>query len=308
MRNQKLTIPQKPKPTVPKRNWKHYKLWKAVKKAIYTMPARFESELVISGVLATDLFAFNSSLSATIEEQVVASLNELRSDWDPEQKYSLYSFERQPQTFPDVVLRTSVPNITPKIIMGIELKGWYALAKEGEPSFRYKVTPAVCAPADLLVVVPWALSQVISGSPQVFAPYVISARQAAEYRNWYWEYARGGQSKNRGVEMSAAINQYPKKSDPISDQPESDSGSNFGRIARSGVMEDYVKERFDDTLAGIPLWAWQKFLLLFTEEQTTEKIQVGLDKLKARVGTIPKDRRSNMAVILREVAEIMTGD
>ena len=40
--------------------------------------------------------------------------------------------------------------------MGIELKGWYVLAKEKEPSFRYKVTPAVCAPADLLVVVPWA--------------------------------------------------------------------------------------------------------------------------------------------------------
>ena len=277
-------------------------------KAIYAMPARFESELVISGVLATDLFAFNSSLSATIEEQVVASLNELRSDWDPEEKYSHYSFERQPQTFPDVVLRTSVPNIKPKIIMGIELKGWYALAKEAEPSFRYNVTPAVCAPADLLVVVPWALSQVISGSPQVFAPYVIGARQAAEYRNWYWEHTRGGQNKNRGVEMSAATNQYPKKSDPISDKPKSDSGKNFGRIARSGVMEDYVKERLDDTLAGIPLWAWQKFLLLFTEGQTTEKIQVGLEKLKARVGKIPNDRRSNMAVILREVAEIMTGD
>jgi hypothetical protein len=49
--------------------------------------------------------------------------------------------------------------------MGIELKGWYVLAKEKEPSFRYKVTLTVCAPADLLVVVPWALSNVISGRP-----------------------------------------------------------------------------------------------------------------------------------------------
>ena len=53
------------------------------------MPSRFESEFVISGVLATDLFAFNSSLGATIEEQVTASLNELRTVRDPGNRYSL---------------------------------------------------------------------------------------------------------------------------------------------------------------------------------------------------------------------------
>ena len=39
-------------------------------------------------------------------------------------------------------------------LLGIELKGWYVLSKEGEPSGRYKVTPAACAPQDLLVIVP----------------------------------------------------------------------------------------------------------------------------------------------------------
>ena len=110
------------------------------------MPSRFESELAISGVLTADFFAFNSSLGATIEDQVTASLNELRSVLDPDNQYSLYGFERQPQTFPDVVLRTSAPDIEPPILMGIELKGWYVLAKEREPSFRYKVTPAACSP------------------------------------------------------------------------------------------------------------------------------------------------------------------
>ena len=307
MRNQKLIAPE-PQPTEPEHCWDHYELWLAVKNAINTLPSRFESELVISGVLATDLFAFNSSLSATIEEQVVASLNELRSVWDPKQKYPLYSFVRQPQTFPDVVLRTSAPDAEPQIVMGIELKGWYALAKEAEPSFRYKVTPAVCAPADLLVVVPWVLSKVISGSPQVFAPYVIGAKYAAENRNWYWEHERGGNSTNRGVELSEAKNHYPKKTDPISDRATSDHGNNFGRIARSGVMGDYVKELFDDTLAGIPLWAWQKFLLLFTEEQTAEKIQAGLNRLEARVNTIPENKRDDLSDMLCEVANIIARD
>ena len=178
------------------------------------MPARFESELSVSGVLASDLFAFNASLSATIEEQVVASLNQLRSVWDPEDEYPLYSFERQPQTFPDVVLRASAPDSDPHIIMGIELKGWYVLAKEGEPSFRYTATPAVCAPADLLVVVPWALSRVISGSPQVFPPFVMGARDAARLRNWHWEHARRT-SSNPGVIMASASGYYPAKADPF---------------------------------------------------------------------------------------------
>ena len=122
----------------PSNQWEHYGLYESVKKAIYALPANFESSLRIQGVLATDLFAFNSSLGATIEEQVVAALNKLRAVWDPNQKYALYEFERRPQTFPDVVLKTSSPGQKPEIILGIELKGWYVLAKEKEPSFRYK--------------------------------------------------------------------------------------------------------------------------------------------------------------------------
>ena len=273
-----MAIPPQPLPTSPLDTWEHFALWEAVKGALFTLPSRFESELVVSGVLATDLFAFNSSLGATIEEQLVASLNRLRAVWDPEEKYAHYSFERQPQTFPDVVLRHSDPSFQPRVIMGIELKGWYVLAKEREPSFRYKVTPAVCAPADLLVVVPWALSRVISGSPQVFSPFVMGAREAAEYRNWYWEHGRTSQG-NKGIVLSTATQHYPTKSDAISDRPNSDSGSNFGRLARARVMDDYIKELFEDRLAGIPLSAWQRFLALFTESNSAADVSAGLDRM-----------------------------
>jgi len=309
MRSHQLPpVPDAPKPTEPDPSWVHYDLWRAVKKAIFTLPSRFESELVISGVLATDLFAFNSSLGATIEEQVIASLNKLRAVWDPDQKYSLYSFERQPQTFPDVVLRASAPDVDPQVIMGIELKGWYALAKEGEPSFRYNVTPAVCAPADLLVVVPWVLSKVISGSPQVFNPYVINARQAAEYRNWYWEHARGGTSSDRGVILSTVATHYPNKADPISDQAVKDGGGNFGRFARSKAMDSYIKDLLDDKLAGIPLWAWQRFLLLFTEGQTADTVRAGLDALALRAGAVPEAERPDLAEKFREIGDMIAKD
>ena len=87
-------IPDPPFPTEPENTWEHYGLFESVKKAIFSLPSRFESSLNIDGVLATDLFAFNSSLGATLEQQVVDSLNRLRSVWDPEQRYALYEFEK----------------------------------------------------------------------------------------------------------------------------------------------------------------------------------------------------------------------
>jgi hypothetical protein len=217
--------------------------------------------LVISGVLAPDLFSFNSSLAATIEEQVVNALNRLRGTWDPNNAYALYQFERQPQTFPDVILKAQDPSLKPQIIMGVELKGWYVLAKEAEPSFRYKVSPAVCAEADLLVVVPWALSRVVSGSPRVFTPFVMGARHAAEMRNWYW--AQRPAPANPKIALSAVTDHYPTKSDQISDKPEDDAGGNFGRVARSKIMDTYIDEIMSERLLGIPLGEWQKFLKRF---------------------------------------------
>lgn len=301
-------IPDPPTATEPPKDWEHYELFTSVKKAIFSLPSRFESPLTIEGVLATDLFAFNSSLSTTIEQQLVDSLNRLRSAWDPEQRYTLYEFERQPQTFPDVVLKASAPDVEPAVLLGIELKGWYALAKEKEPSFRYKVTPAVCARTDLLVVVPWALSNVISGAPIVFEPFVMGARHAAEYRNWYWQHKRGGTS-NKEIEISSVDQFYPTKSDMISDRPTSDSGGNFGRLARAGVMESYILELFEEKLAGIQLSAWQRFLSIFTEGVTDEDIDVALQKITNNVTNSVDDPETaeKLAEKFREVADIIDG-
>lgn len=297
-----------PDPTEPEKAWEHYDLFVSVKKAIFSLPSRFESSLNIDGVLATDLFAFNSSLGATIEQQVVNSLNKLRSVWDPEQRYALYEFERQPQTFPDVVLKASAPEVEPDVLMGIELKGWYVLAKEREPSFRYKVTPAVCAPADLLVVVPWALSNVISGSPIVFEPFLMGAKHAAEYRNWYWEHKRKGTS-NRNIQLSSVTQFYPTKSDMISDRPESDGGGNFGRLARAGVMEDYIGELFEEKLAGIQLAAWQQFLAIFTESATEKDVDAALQKIakNAAIAVDDPEASKRLADKFREIAGIIEG-
>lgn len=278
--------------------------------ALYALPPQFKSDLTISGVRATDLFTFNSSLGATIEEQVVDALNALRSaTWDQDEQYAQYRFVRQPQTFPDVVLKAAAPGVTPEILFGIELKGWYVLAKEREPSFRYRVTPAVCADVDLLVVFPWALSRVISGSPQLFAPFVVSARYAAEYRNWHWKHVTRSGNPDGDITLSTVTQNYPAKAQEIGDEPVSDRGGNFGRFARTGLMDAFMDELFTEDLSGIPLDSWQRFLKLFGEQTPTEKIDRELDRwhreASGRHRAASREDVEALRERLREVVELL---
>ena len=232
-------LPTEPQRQLPGSEWPHRELYDGVRKAIRALQFYFDTETVIEGLNATDIFTLNTALGATIEEQVVVTLNKMRPLWDPDERYQSYGFVRQPQTFPDVRLEQESSSGQPQdVVLGIELKGWYILAKEGEPSFRFKVTPAACAPQDLIVVVPWALNNVVAGSPRIFAPYVESARYAAEYKNYYWQHLRTttADSEIRHPEDAAP---YPGKADQISDHPVSDSGGNFGRFARTGIMDAY---------------------------------------------------------------------
>ena len=187
-------------------------------------------------------------------------MNDLRTVWDPFKLYQAYSFERQAQVFPDVLLRKRKNG--QDILLGIELKGWYLLAKEGVPSFRYKVSRDACHPWDLLVVVPWVLSNVMSGRPVVTAPHVESARYAAERRNYYWTHeqgtADGGDARVREAE---GVTPYPRsKADEISDSAVNDRGGNFGRLARNRVMDEFMETSRRQTVCGIRVEDWLTFL------------------------------------------------
>lgn len=223
------------------------------------------------------------SALATIEDQVVATLNRMRRVWDPADQYPLYTFVRQPQTFPDVLLmQRGETTGEHKIAFGIELKGWCLLAKEQGPSYRYKVTPAACAAWDFLAVVPWHLSDVISGTPRVLAPWIASARHVAEYRNHWWQHLRKAQASTE-IRSPKAAAPYPSARDKVLDDPVSDGGNNFGRIARTGLMDDYKNLVFESLIAGIPAKYWWEFLKAFQQQPDPARIAAALKGMsKAR--------------------------
>ena len=249
--------PKPPERCDPDEQWEHYRLWAHVRDALRALPNYFASETNIEGMLATDIFSLNTPLGATIEEQVITTLNHMRPVWDPLEQYQTYSFVRQTQTFPDVLLRKQVDG--QDVILGIELKGWYLLAKEGMPSYRFTVSPDACDRSDMLVVVPWVLSNVLSGTPVTFPPFIESARYAAEFRNYYWQYVRESKDRNRSVILAEGVSPYPVKSDRISDRAASDGGRNFGRIARYGVMKEYMDAMRETHIRGISAKDWSSF-------------------------------------------------
>ena len=271
-------------------------LYSAIKEAIASLPIYFRTETRISGIMATDLHTLNTVLGATIEEQVVRTLNMIRNVWDSEEKYALYSFVRQAQTFPDVLLRRA----DGEILLGIELKGWYLLAKEAEPSLRFQTTVAACAEQDLIVVVPWALGNVISGSPVLFEPFIESARYAAKYRNHHWQNVRKTQ-QSTVIEIPEGVAPYPNKSEQVLDRPLADGGGNFGRLARTGLMNTYVRKLNDERLCGINTAYWRDFLKMFQENATEAQVRTALERLRRRVegagATASATSRSAMSIL-----------
>ena len=284
------------------------RLYANVRDALAALPFHFDSKTNIEGLDAGDLFSLNSVLGGTIEVQVVSTLNRIRSVWDPDNEWEAYGFRRFSQTFPDVRLVDS-SDVSAVPVLGIELKGWYLLAKEQAPSYRFTATKEACAPVDLLAVVPWHLSDVLSGVPVVRSPFVEQARYAAEMRNYYWVHQRGAASKT-GISEPPNVTPYPAPKVHTSDKPESDSGGNFGRVARvHGLMNTFIKDALDTEISGIAARHWIDFFKVFTDALDPEQVDKNMLRLlEKEISDSDEDRALKIMEHLHAIHSVLSGE
>lgn len=260
-----------------------------VMNALNALPHYFSSPVHIEGLSATDLFSLNTLLGGAIEEQTVAALNAMRSTWDATGQWYDRAFMRFPESFPDVRLVRSQNDESPAI--GIELKGWYLLSKEQEPSFRYKASADAVTPWDLLVCYPWALSNVLSGHPILYAPYIEQAKYASDMRTYYWENRRGSSASRSNEIIHPDTRPYPRSGTKYADNPKSDSGKNFGRIARvPGLMKGWIEQSTNIRLSGIEARYWIAFFSSFSEGSSPDEIRESLLKLNEAIQSIRPNR------------------
>ena len=221
------------------------------------LPAHFRSNISLEGLPASNLQTLGAELDVAIKEQVVATLNNLRLVWDPDWKFPCHYFQRQIQTFPEVLLADENNR---DIRLGIELKVWYLLE---EPNFCFTATAAACGPKDLLCIVPWYLSNGFSGVPVVSTLFAVQAQYAASHRNWWWRHGRDTWDST-AIESPAGVKPYPGRQDQIQDRPVCDGEGMFGHLARTGLwngdLDAYIKRMLDLPLSGIPARRWIRFL------------------------------------------------
>lgn len=253
-------------------------------KAFPSLPTECFIENEYSGILATDLFSLNTLLGSMIENKVVLFLNTHRNLWDSG-KWGEYHFIRSNESFPDVRLVKKIGGTEATPILGIELKSWFILSKEGEPSFRYKTAAEACDRGDLLCIVPWYLSNAVCGKPILTTPWIFSAKAAAEAMKRYWIYERQTDKPlkldERGLEkVPTNITPYMMNArDKTNYKPLSDGGGNFGRLARTGIMSDFVEETLLTDILGIPANNWRKFLKAHTDSKSLDEIQRNISSI-----------------------------
>ncbi len=240
-----------------------------------SLPAECRIDNTYSGILATDLFSLNTLLGSMIESKVVSFLNSHRHLWD-EGTWKDCHFIRSNESFPDV--RLVKVTDTKNIVLGIELKSWFILSKEGEPSFRYRTASEACDKGDLLCIVPWYLSDAVCGNPVLSSPWVYSAKAAAEATKRHWVYLRQTDTPlsltQRGLEVPDGIKPYMENArDKTNYKPLQDGGNNFGRLARTGIMDEFVNETLQTDILGIPANNWRLFLKAHTDAGALSNIQ-----------------------------------
>lgn len=279
-----------------------------VRAALLALPGEFEFGNPISGVAATDLFNLNTLLGAGIEVEVVRTLNKLRSMWDPDEEWLGYRFERSSQSFPDVrlVRRDQGAN---DIALGIELKGWWLLSKEGEPSLRFQVSPAACAEHDLVCVVPWHLSDAVAGIPQVIEPWVKSARYAAEFRDYHWQHVRKTRNPNTdtGIDFPEGAAPYPTKADLVVAKPHEDSGNNYGRLPRAHpLMDDFLDRSKEHEVLGITVGNWITFLKRHSDTATPGEVSGYLQRqLEARIKKVAPETAEELLALIGRMGDLL---
>lgn len=253
-------------------------LYNGVILALKAVPMHFTSTINIEGLSAIDLFAMNTLLGGAIEDQTVSTLNNTRAIWDPDGRWANYEFRRYAESFPDV--RLECDNGANPLI-GIELKGWYMLAKEEMPSFRFRASANAMTVWDIIAVFPWSLTNVISGTPILYSPYIEQAKYAADLRTYYWE----NRSPNAHSVVHPNTHPYPEPGSSYSDIVDDDRGGNFGRIARvHGLMDNWIDQTMKISLSGIEARWWVRFLKLFDERGDEDSIAERFSRLAQSLG------------------------
>lgn len=280
-------------------------LQRGVRRALTELPSYFSFDNQVSGINATDLFQLGTMLDAGIEVEVVRTLNRLRHLWDPDGRWLPYRFERSSQAFPNVRLLRSGTRAS-GIALGVELRSWFLLAKQGVPHLRYRVTPAACAPYDLVCVVPWHLSNAVAGTAQVIEPWIADATYAAQWRDHWWQFVRPSQDAP-GIYHPPDARPYPTRAEAVGAVPDDDGGHDYGSLAHcKPLMDDFLARTSRHEMLGIAVRSWYLFLRVHSDTANADDVAGALQaQLYARLGPLNSTTAQQVLALVDDLSALL---
>jgi hypothetical protein len=84
---------------------------------------------------------------------------------------------------------------------------------------------------------------------------------------------RGVTGPDAAVAPASVAIPYPSKGQKFNDEPKKDQGKNFGRVARGGLMTEFITTLLQQPISGIPAKHWQAFLRIFAEGVEGDEIE-----------------------------------
>jgi hypothetical protein len=92
------------------------------------------------------------------------------------------------------------------------------------------------------------------------------------------------------------------------DRPRQDGGNNFGRLARSGMMDEFMAKLNDVPLCGIKAVYWRDFLKAFQESSSEDQARAALERLRRRVQAtqdLPSEKAQAALAIVAELERLL---
>ncbi len=212
---------------------------------------------------------FNNYVGQGIEELIGTQLNSaLKSSWTTDPNLE---FVRNAVQFPDLYL---VDRQHKRFLLSIEIKSWFVFAID-DITARFEAAPNLIRDDSLLVLFPWCMTKLISGTPKLLEPYIGNARALAQRRDNIWlaggvrEFNQGNVSAARRIELpptaEAALNKTKTKSVAYQlkgtvFEKESDNFGKIWRIYDSQINTIFYPKTLQNQVLGKSIAQWRNQL------------------------------------------------
>ena len=125
----------------------------------------------------------------------------------------------------------------------------------------------------------------------------------AEHRNFYWQESRKQRNKNPNIRTPKDTKHHPDIRQEAADAAVEAKGGNFGRIARTNIINQYINSLKDRSYLGIKISHWIEFFRAVSDTSTDIEIERKIRMIREKVQK--REDQPEKSKIFLEIMELI---